>query len=762
MSEAVNLRPDPEGGLTAVGAWKLRTGFEGWTPLACTDTARSEYLFFRNTELGLGTLTRGWPEPLGITLSDVPTAAIERGNGKLLIMTAKGSYEFDLASESCRPLLSSFPWVRLCAQNQGPVSHLVGTRRLSRKYEPAQMPTAAEVTAIGNDYAEAYTAVAAEAAAAGVFIQPVLARCRMYDAAGELIYESAPQLIGLPGAGQCAGYRQLYSLDGQEIRPYELSVDTFTISAAVGPDPTGTVSRVEVCVSPQFHPYGRGGTFVRARNDDDNYFGRVALTGRFLALSADHAETSASRLIGALAHADTLLYTSLVLPAPGVQGCSGVARNRYGGDIAAESRSLETAVSAAVPVHSYARVMLNLPHRLGAGLHAGDAACGVWGNLTAERFCGYHPQEMCGSLSQDNLPWTAAVTVQFSDGGALTRTVTGSGPVPHTLSPLLCYPAPDAVRLRIAVSCGESVRVADVALTPSPCRRFSYYIDPSLTSTALTGSSAAAEFSPAQKYVRFTDHIAIYQGNPLGLKAVEQCGGGNLRALSPLRSGDGAWEFGRARFVAGCDNALVSLSVENGGGRISRRVIHGRGVGSAASLCCTPGGVYAACSDALLLVRGTGRSVEIISRVGYDSLIYVGKYSELYAQRAGLCTVFCPQHGNVHYTRTDGCGKYVTCGTTPFIVLPSGIINAVTEQSTPLNASLTVDRYLTRPFTPVWIKAYVHGSGTTSIDTCGGFLTYTGTPREPLTLRVCTNPIHHIHARLTLTTSITSLTFQSL
>ncbi len=761
ISSAVNIRPHASGGLAAVGAWKLHTGFEGWTPLTCTDSARSQYLFYRNNELGLGTLSRGWPEPLGITLAATPSAAIQRGNGKWLIMTAKGSYEFDLASESCRTLLNSIPWVRLQAQTQGPLTHLVGERRLSRHYEPQEMITATEVAAIGADYSDAYTSVAAQAAAAGVFIQPVLARCRMYDADGELIYESAPALVGLPGAGQCAAYRQLFSFDGQNVRAYEMSVNTFTITAQVGPDPEGAVSRVEVCVSPQFHPYGRGGTFVRARNDDDNQFGRVALSGRFLALSPDHKEASMFRISSALAHIDTLLQPSLELPAPGASGCSGVVRNSRGADIAAESKTLEAALASPVQVRTYPEVMLDFPHLLGAALHAGDAACGVWGNLTAERFSGHHPLDMCSALTPDNLPWTAAVTVQFSGGGALTRSVTGTGPVPDTLGPLLTYPAPDAVRLRVSITCGQKVRVADVPLSPSPCRRFSYYIDPSLTATALTAQAAAAEFTPAQRYIDFPDYIGVYSGNPLSLKSVDVCGGGRVCALTPLRSGDGAWEFGRSRFVAGCENALVSVSVEGEGRRLSRRVIHGRGVSGAAALACTPSGVYAACADALVLVRGTGRSVEIISTNGYESLMYVSRFAELYAQRSGLCTVFCLDYGNVYYTRTDGCGKYVTCGQTPFIVLSSGIISAVTEQNTPLTATLTVDRYLTRPVVPVRIEADIIGGGTASIDSCGGFLTHAGTPDSPLSLRVYCRPQTRLHAVLTLTRRINSLVFES-
>ena len=89
----------------------------------------------------------------------------------------------------------------------------------------------------------------------------------------------------------------------------------------------------------------------------------------------------------------------------------------------------------------------------------------LWANPVQLPFNGWNIMEWCVT-THPTMAWSAAVTVTFADGSRAVWTGSGSSHAPRQLSPLLHYPAEDAVEMSVAVRTSQGTALLAVRLDP--------------------------------------------------------------------------------------------------------------------------------------------------------------------------------------------------------------------------------------------------------------------------------------------------------
>ncbi len=670
----VNLRPAAGGTLAAISGDTRLAAYGGWTPLLSLSGGRlPRYLMCRGGELAVaGLSSSAGPTPLADRLPSAPTAVFGGSDGSVSLVCATGIYELTHTDGTygVRPAVRPFPAARLRATGVMDLSVTVGERRLTRNYGTGWSLGGSDLKAVISDFEEAYVKLASEAAGMGRFVQPVLARCAYYDAAGHLLHRTAPTLVCAPGGAQLVDGITLHNSDATTVAAYSIKASVFRISAEVEPDPEGRVARVEVEVSPQFHSWSpTSPTIFTPVRDSTQGIGRLTPGGAVTAASA-------SSVMRAMARIDGVCRSAATLGAPSAAGVAATVANAAGTDIAAEARAFAAALARPVSAATPMECLLSAPHSFGAASMARSGGVCLWGGLHAVRYGGFSPAEYAAADSDG--AWRALVVTRFGSGRrAVQASFEGAGSAPATLAPLVCYPAPDATGMSVIIYSGGVTRRADYDLKPTADGRWSAAVSAGLKPVVPQTVSAALIVDIENADADFGDALAVSDAAaPLQLLATVRGGSGAVAAVAAVGGGDSSWEFGRHRFVAGCKSALLSVAVSGADRRrITVRALDSRGMTSPQALCPAAGGVYAAVEDALLLVGNDARRVRRLWSGTFDVLSWDDSQGELTAVNSAGARVFVASKGHGSYRRTgiDGCGVAVAGGQR-FFVSPSALI----------------------------------------------------------------------------------------
>lgn len=695
--DMVNLRPGDDCSLRPVGFPKTFASLGDSVPLGVMDGC---VLAARGTAVVAEPMDAGSVTTPVISgrLPSAPLCALDCGDDGILVMTADGPVSIGApgSRSAVRSTGFDFPPLTLIPSAWGKVTATVAARALSQVYNAATTLVARDAAAVTGDLAAAYLRMCADAAAVGGMLQPVIARYKLRDSRGNLLFTSAPILLGHSSGAQLADYVGLKSDDRMTIRTYGIEADLWSLSLRI-PDVSAyadaaRVARAEIWFTPMFHPYhpDMQGTVVLARTSSaEDDFLRVTLPGMNCGLGEGRPGNVERLLMKALAHIDEIEERVAVIPAPFNRGAHTVAVSLSPDpDAASVSRRLGKALAKAVTSFLPARALLSAPHTFSAACCAADASVAVWGNLTVRRYAGYPLQTLAVSCSDE--PWSATTVVRFSDGSGVSRSESGSTGAPVAFSPLLSYPSPDAVEMKIIVTSGGSTRTHTVSLIPDTTCRVSAFAGAGAKHLSLVASAGVTVPALPAPSDRFTDFLAFAPADsPLAVDAVVGTGGA-VNALMTRVSPDQSWEFGRARFLVGTDKGVFSVAVSPGRTSLSvRRLAEGKVSRPDAMVTGPSGDAFVLCGSdsgsgpALFRISSSGRAVLFEVPRNYSCLAWNGTLGELWAVRNdGRADVFCVAHGWRRYSRDDvSLSSVCHLAGEPFGVGPRGLMRLGCEDA---------------------------------------------------------------------------------
>lgn len=280
---------------------------------------------------------------------------------------------------------------------------------------------------------------------------------------------------------------------------------------------------------------------------------------------------------------------------------------------------------------------------------ASTASAVVWASPVAQR--PEPPGADAYAVAVEDKPWHSAVAVEFADGSVSVTVSSGSTGAPSLFSPLICYPAPDAVAVSITVSSGGEVRHGRFPLVASAGSHRAVWFSPEMTPSELPGvldSFVPPLSSPAVR--AFPASVAVASAlNPLQPFAFFSPGVGKVHAVISAVVGQSAWDYGRSRFYVFASDGIYLLSVDPSKCTVSASLIDSRVVESQHAVVRIGAGIAAIASGDIVMIKG--RNVEKIHRnVLARALAWVNSHKELWCICGDAVEVVCLENGGLRYS----------------------------------------------------------------------------------------------------------------
>lgn len=573
-------------------------------PLAAGATGRLIHVFSSSDGLtcfyqGPAGLTAVTPAGKTVTIaSRCPSAAavIESGADEITVMADGDTSVWRYADSTWRrsdvagtlrgPVVKASPLVSL--------QQVMASRKLKGSYPTVSTPlTADDRATLTADISAAYRAMSAQAAAAGAFFQPVVARIRSLDSRGRTVALTPPVLL-LPSASSPLSAlivdRTLTFADGSfsSLNEGTLTGTAYTLAVS-WPSATDAawenrVEEIVVEVSEPVDPLAKGALSLTrmTRRDASSATLRTTLPG--VGLDGDAPTGVLRQIIDRLETINAPAYEArLRRRSDGTWPSGRISLSNAG----RRQRSAETADCAAGAV----------------GIN-GDII--VAGDITRQPIEPENPSLY--ATATEGSAWGGSVKVtlnRLADNGkqaSLVATFRGSGSRPTALSPLLVYPGGDGASLRIAVG----TTLAEVELTPTSDGTMTYYLNPTLKPVTLADSASAlvpSENRPGRVRCR-GELIACNASRPMeALCRATLPEGVTVRGITAAARSRSSWDFGRAHFYVFTDAGIYAGAVNSARSRIDLSVIDRREVSAWAP---SARGIIAASGRSLLRLNGAG------------------------------------------------------------------------------------------------------------------------------------------------------------
>lgn len=532
--------------------------------------------------------------------------------------------------------------------------------------------TAGHRAMLSRAMADAYNRLDARARAAGAWLQPVIARIRYLDSEGHTLHLTSPRLVGLPvtpvAEGELAG-----DAKSSAVSALTLTARVFRLRLS-WPDGAGdmpdSVASIAVEVTPQLHPvdpHGMSECRV-SRLTADTMRLQISLPGMRLSESAP--EAVARMVPQALCGLDRLSSVTATVrwPAGGVPADTLIGRLR-GESAADEVRGITAATCAAKSTAYGLRDAVSAPHSFTARSVAVNGDRVVWTDITALPAEAPSVWSMASSTGQRS-DWSGSVQVTFdstdTDGIPHTSVTTfrHSGPVVNGLSPLIVYPDPRAVSMRVAVG----LQAVTLPLTPTPDGRMAYYLSPDLANvkfdTQLTSQIVPAE-NPRDLRYRGGVVAASADAPAVPLAATVIPGGRVSAAVASVRSRS-SWDFGRRHFYLLGSSGIHALAISAAGDSLSAACISPLDA-SQGACAPTPDGVMAIAAGRLVKISGSAVTM-LGTAAGVEAMAFDASRRELWLMHSSRTTEVMTEHGSFTLSLTAtamlGAGGrvYLSCG----------------------------------------------------------------------------------------------------
>lgn len=371
----------------------------------------------------------------------------------LIVMAADGAHimprdEYGQPTDSGGVML--LDGVSLTAEPSEYLTMTTDAVTLSREYNIGAMSESADRTALQRQVETAYERVAADAARAGVFIAPVIARATLRDAAGAVVWRGPEVLLTVPGANIFDRSIEIEMQDNRTVGMSTRDVPSYCIRVRVDPGKVQAwnerASRLEIEVAPQFHPWSASstyhGTVTVARRQSGGTNVLVTMPALEYGLSANWPARSAYLVKVVTSIFDKVARVTATVLNPLEHGIDTVVGCKGWPGLKEESAALVSALTKGKALLSPAEVELRrvlAPHGFSARCVAVGGAAVAWGNVSIDRYCGYTAADMATETRKD-VGWTSSTKVTFVDGTSAVHNAAGTDNAPERLGSLITYP----------------------------------------------------------------------------------------------------------------------------------------------------------------------------------------------------------------------------------------------------------------------------------------------------------------------------------
>lgn len=499
---------------------------------------------------------------------------------RLTAMTASGPVDYKLAGDS-----DGGRWSDVDSRRWAPLSvravpgsqatSVVAPRQLSKAYTHVGTSLLdVDRRAVTADLRRAYTDLVRQAHAQGSFCAPVMMRYRLIGHKGEVIYTSAPQLLGPSSTSMLTAPMTLTSSDYQTLDSHVVAAPSWRPSLVgcgeVSEEMARSVSRIELLAAPQFHPFDPEGEadINIVWNSSDKTMMRVSMPGVSRAVASGNARLGEARLRQMLAVLPSVERVVAVVNGPFKVGerIMTVPDLQFAfGSLTDECRAVEKAMNLLPETVDPVLQKLSWPNAITAGDVTAVGEWVIWGVSNCLRFSGY-PVGLFAASCTDG-PWHAAVSVEFASGDErLVCVDEGETDAPALFNPLICYPSADAVSITIVLSHAGKVCRAVLPLKPDPSGRWSYYLNTSFAPFRLTEEIDAFIVPPERRILRpMAGYLALARSDtPTDIVAAISLGDTKIQSLFPASRSQSSWDFSKVRFSVLTATGVFTVTVTPG------------------------------------------------------------------------------------------------------------------------------------------------------------------------------------------------------
>ncbi len=635
-----------DGALASVAPPRRVTLIGAGTPVAVSRSADGRAAVFMLSGRRLSVFAAGDVTPLGTLPGDFLCCA-DTGR-RIIFMTSAGPWTVECAAGVYTVLGGEprFPAVGFRAVDAGTFSATTRQVALTGSYPRWSGPLAkADRRLMTDALLGAYRECVAAAGASSSFVAPVLAWYRVLDADGVTLYRSQPVMLAPAVAASSAAVDVTVARVGESYSSAGASRVTaraFAV-AVTAPSPDSSewgkrAAALEVYVTPPLDA-------VDFTGDAGAVFASSTASEGVLRLSFPQFPDMGSRVAALLDRIEAVGVPAARFVSPFQGGISPVAGTvvKISAGAAADPLTVQKNYAAL-----FRRAAPESPGEWG-GYHsfAARAACVTGDMVTWADITPVHalPQGVGASAVtvSPGKAWSAVtrVTIGCGAGGEELLSVeeSGTGNAPLTLSPLVAYPHPAAVRMDVEVTCADGVARLSLPLVPTPCGTMACYMSPGVSPVALTfvKDVTSQPLTPALRRVplrRCGCLLTTSVISPMEVESAVEVSQAPVVAVTPAVRSAAAWDFARRHLYAFGLGGIHAVAVSGGRTAVSSHPVDPRPVESAAAVAWSPGGVYVAASGQLLRLAGT-RTEVVAGRFAADAIGWCGADNSLHLISGG-------------------------------------------------------------------------------------------------------------------------------
>lgn len=623
-------------------------------------------------------------------------AATQRG---IIVMTPAGAETVAWDGNGSRWILAGpqpdFPPISIVAQDSTPLSATIGGEQMAGNY-----PHGAGILSSDDRHSltvaalDAYRRLDDQARGGGSYIQPLIARYRIKDTDGNVLYLSAPVLVCGTNGFQAinrlttsvnSGYRQAATLS---VRSWDLAVTAPSELTGYWGD---KAAEIEILATRQLHPVRMKGESEGSLSQENATTSSLTFTMPGVVPGTSGDLQREATVIAALDRLDEMTEVVARFSNPfkggiGPAGTVAAVGRAPQGDTDSDWKDVEKSLSREPAIESgYREATVNrcgLPHRFTATRCALSGDTMLWGNPTQIPYDGYPLPMMSAEAGRGN--WRAYIAVEMADGDE-RRVWSGGGTSgePLSLSPLLTYPDCSAKRMTIAISRSDgSIRKETLELTPTPKGNVAYYLHPTLKRWSLSTESGIY-LVPAARHSRHEMPgrvISASEGDPLSPTGALAAGPGEIIELTAARRSGSTWEMGRGHFYAFGRWGIAAIGANNSHVVTGASLISTIGITAREQVAEGEDGVWALTSGGILRVSGT-RSSCVTERIAGGMRLGINQASgEIWVTDSdGNATIINPADGEYVTRKMERIEGMLTSGARLILSTPDGLRLADTE-----------------------------------------------------------------------------------
>lgn len=629
--DCVNLRPAVGGEVVALGSPKV-LAVGDYKPLIVINIDR----LIASCGTTLVEVSDGEVKVIG-ELPSVAKCATSMGN-VVTVMTERGPYLIELDEENdewiAYGLLPKFPEVSLRANEMADYQENVNARKLSTKYTTADKRlTVSDIKSISEDMISAYKALDAQIKVDGYVMQPVMARYKIKDRRGNVLFKSAPVLLGTANGLQCCGAVSMSSSDGQTIDEYALTAKGYRIEAVMQEkiaSPWDKIAEsIEVEISDQMHVLDDGATMsynMSGRNNNDTFI--VAHVPGSVEYAGSVYKQQVNKLIDRM---EMITASTVALNISEIALGEAIEIKRDKVDIDEEVATMAKAVKTSVS-NTIERAKLSSPHTFTASGVSSNGVTTVWIKPQQLRWDGYGIK-MFSNTADEGIEgkWKAAIIVEFNDGERVVRESTGTGKMSTTLGALISYPAGDAVKMTIMMSSNGKTYKKALNLQQSQDRMSAYYLNQQGRGIELEEVDedylVPSEKKVSQKEIQ-TEVAVTKAGNVNEVLLAEEVSTGKIEAIAPLSHTISSWDVVRSRYHVFGRSGIYALAINQDCTKITSQLLDERPVASKAVVSSGRGTMVV--SDGELLTINNSQVKSEVIGINATAVGWSGKAQELW------------------------------------------------------------------------------------------------------------------------------------